>query len=174
MNAAFESMLNDMLAEIQKQRESLIRLQQGAPEISGSARSKRRQVSAVVDARGDLVELKFHGMGYRSLAPAELATIIVDTVCEARAEAQRQLWDIVGENFPDETQFAEIVNADYDWTESLSLPKPLLDLIHASLPDQAETAVFPGDLHSGHDDRQVDAEAAVRDDRDDGKSGSTR
>lgn len=170
MTSAFESMINDMMAEIQKQRESLVRLQQGAPEINGSARSKRRQVSATVDARGELIELKFHGTGYRSLAPAELATIIVDTVREAREEAHRQLWDVVGENFPNGTQFADLINGDYDWTESLSLPAPLLELLRTPLPGQEEPVTYPGGQRARDGGDDVDVETAGRDD---GKDGST-
>src|SRR5947207_6872711 len=145
MTSAFESMLNDMLAEIQKQREELMRFQRGVPDISGSARSKRRQVSATVDARGDLVELKFHGTGYRSLAPVELASIIVETIRDARAEAHRQLWDVVGETFPGGTGFADLISGDFDWTESLSVPKPLLDLLQAPPRPRYEPPEYPSD-----------------------------
>jgi DNA-binding protein YbaB len=131
MTSAFEPVLNEMMAEIQKQRDELMRLQREMPEISGSARSKRRQVSATVDARGEVVELQFHGTGYRSLAPAELANIIVETIREARAEAQQHLWEVVGHSFPDGMGFAELADGTYDWTDPLSLPKPLLDLLHS-------------------------------------------
>ncbi len=170
MTSPFESMINEMLAEIQKQRENLARLQQGAPEISGSARSKRRQVSATVDAKGELIELTFHGTGYRSLAPAELATIIVDTVRDAREEAHRQLWDIVGDNFPNGTQFVDVINGDYDWTDSLSLPAPLLELLRSPLPGHEQSSLFPGGPTARDSGADTDVETEGRDD---GKDAST-
>lgn len=180
MTSGFESSLNDMLAEIQKQREELMRFQRGVPEISGSARSKRRQVSAVVDARGDLVELKFHGSAFRSLASAELANIIVETIRDARAEAHRQLWDVVGESFPGGTGFAELVSGDYDWTESMSLPKPLLDLLQAPPPARhfpvarpADNRVEDDDVRVDEDGARADRQDAAREDNDSAESGRT-
>ena len=87
MTSAFESAINDVLADIEKHRQGMAHMQESMREINGTARSKRRQVSAIVDSRGELLELKFHGTGYRNLAPAELADIIVSTVREACASA---------------------------------------------------------------------------------------
>jgi hypothetical protein len=167
-------MLNDMLAEIQKQREELIRLQRGVPDISGSARSKRRQVSATVDASGALVDLKFHGVAYRSLAPTELANIIVETIRNARTEAQRQLWDVVGESFPGGTGIADLISGDYDWTESLSLPKPLLDLLQAGPRSRRPPAGPPPGTGAAQNGATSGADDTTPENHDNGKSGTTR
>ncbi len=132
MTSGFESAINDAMAELEKQRTDLARLSQGFNEITGDATSKRRQVSAIVDASGDIVELKFHGTGYRNLPPAELAGIIVDTIRTARAAAQERLWEELGDVLPEGAEWAEAIS-EADWSksidESLTLPQPLMDLL---------------------------------------------
>jgi hypothetical protein len=173
MTSAFEPILNEVMAEIQKQREELMRLHREMPEISGSARSKRRQVSVTVDARGDVVELTFHGTGYRSLAPNELSAVIVDTIREAKANASRQLWDAVGDIFPDAADLADLMSGDVDWTDALSPPKPLLDLLKPPAPAARAPEDVPGPVpvaDSGRDNGEP-----ARDDTggtDDGERGT--
>src|SRR4051812_12549200 len=133
MAHGFESILNEAMAELEKQRASLTRLHAGMEEVTGSARSKRRQVSVSVDARGDITELKFHGTAYRSLSPAELADIIVETIREAKQSAQSTLAESLRDVLPADAEVAEIVSGRYDWGtafgDALTLPQPLVDLI---------------------------------------------
>jgi hypothetical protein len=130
MTSPFEPFINDMLADIQKQRDEMIRLHREIPEISGTARSKRRQVSATVDARGEIVELKFHGTGYRSLAPAELAEIIVQTIRDARTEAHTKMRELIGETMPGGLDIADLLEGgELGWPDLLDPPKQLLDLL---------------------------------------------
>jgi DNA-binding protein YbaB len=153
MTSAFESIISQVMADLEKQREELTRLQREMPEINGSAKSKRRQVSATVDARGDVVNLKFHGTGYRSLAPAELANVIIETIRDARAEAQKQLWDVVGDAFPEGMEFADLTTGNYDWSDTLALPKPLLDMLEAAPATRGvEFEEFLGNLFAGRTD----------------------
>src|SRR3954464_11285812 len=110
MMPGFQSILNDAMAELDRHRESASRLHEGMEEVTGSARSKRRQVSVSVDARGDITELKFHGTAYRSLSPAELADIIVETIREAKQSAQATLAESLRDVLPADAEVAEIVS----------------------------------------------------------------
>jgi DNA-binding protein YbaB len=135
MTSGFESTLNEVMADIEKQRNALVTLQQGLNEVTGEARSARRQVSVTVDARGEIVELKFHGQGYRNLPPAELANIIVATIRDARAAAQASLWESIGDTIPGAAKMADLGAEDFDWSaslgEAMTLPQPLMDLLKA-------------------------------------------
>ena len=135
MTSAFESAINEVLADIEKHRQGMAHMHESMREINGTARSKRRQVSAIVDSRGELLELTFHGTGYRNLAPAELADIIVSTVREARASATEQLYDSLEEAMPGGAALAEAAKSA-DWStlmsEGMKLPQPLLDLLGSS------------------------------------------
>lgn len=133
MMPGFQSILNDAMAELDRHRESASRLHEGMKEVTGSARSKRRQVSVTVDARGDITELKFHGTGYRALSPAELADTILDTIRLAREAAQSTLWESLHDTLPAGADVADLVSGRYDWNaaigEAMTLPKPLMDLL---------------------------------------------
>ncbi len=135
MTSGFESAFERVLADIEKKREDLERIQRSLNESTGSARSARRQVSATVDARGEITALKFHGQGYRSLPPAELADIIVSTIREARVAARTQMWESVQDLAPNGAQISELINGDHEWSaqvgEVFSLPQPLMDLLKA-------------------------------------------
>ena len=70
-------------------------------ETSHTSMSKRKLFSVTVGANGNLQSLTFNGENYRSLAPAELAQMIVDTVAKAsaavREEASAALNDLMPE-----------------------------------------------------------------------------
>jgi hypothetical protein len=133
VTSAFESAIGDLTAEINKQRDDLIRVHNSLDGVIGTARSKRRQVSAKVDGRGEIVELKLHGESYRTMAANELAKLIVETIQQAKRSAQEQMWGSLADTLPEGVAVAEVVNGTYDWSEVLgeaaSLPQPLLDLL---------------------------------------------
>ncbi|WP_253874417.1 YbaB/EbfC family nucleoid-associated protein [Actinomadura rupiterrae] len=64
-------------------------------ERTASATSANRLVTATVDARGGLVGLTFNTTRYRTMAPAELAAAVSETV----VEAQRTMAEQVSEAF---------------------------------------------------------------------------
>jgi hypothetical protein len=69
--------------------------------LTGSATSKDRMVTATVDSRGRLTDLKLAGTRYRQLAPNELTTRIVDTVRAAQEDAARAAAGALGDLLPD-------------------------------------------------------------------------
>jgi DNA-binding protein YbaB len=133
MTSAFESAMSEAMAELEKQRNELVRLQQHFNEHKTSARSKRRQISVTVDARGHLTDLKFHGQGYKTMAASDLAKLIVDTVSEARQAAEAQMWEAAGESLPEGVDLARAAAGKQDWSglldEAMTLPKPIMDLL---------------------------------------------
>jgi hypothetical protein len=57
--------------------------------------SKDHLVSATVNVRGELSELKFHTTKYRTMAPVQLASVLTEVIADARAE----MAGIVAETF---------------------------------------------------------------------------
>jgi DNA-binding protein YbaB len=147
MTSAFESAIGDAMAELEKQRDSLAHLTEELGQISATARSKRRQVSVTVDGRGEITELIFHGQGYKSLPPADLARVIVETIQDAKRAAHEQLWESCGDAMPEGLEFAKAAAGVEQWTDALAqmrLPQPLMDLLSAP-PDFGDLAQH-GDL----------------------------
>lgn len=158
MSSGFEAAINEMMAEIEKQKEEMNRLQQRMNDVTGKATSTKKQLSVVVDARGELTELKFHGQSYRNMAATELSAMIMETIAKARQAAQAQVWQQNG--VPQTGPMADLVSGRGDWSaaldDALNLPQPFLDLLSRGptdlldgvdigpLMDQAATAAEPG------------------------------
>jgi YbaB/EbfC DNA-binding family len=166
MGPGFDSILNETMAELERQRNHLTQLHHSLSEVNGSALSKRRQVSVTVDARGDITELKFHGLAYRKLSPAELADIIVDTIRQAQQTARTTVLESLGDSLPADAEVADIVSGHYDWSaaleEALTLPQSLIDLISSGPSSRDEPS-----------DRDVDSSSDLTFDADVGDSGGS-
>ena len=155
MTSAFESALNDMMSQMDKQRDDLVRLQQSVSDLSVTTRSKRRQVSVTVNGSGDVTDLKFHGQTYQNLPPNELAKIILDTISDAKRQVRIRLWDNAADSLPEGVDFDAVAEGSHDWAQTLgdmmTLPQPIVDVLTQS------ALHFDGSdlsgLFSGIDDR---------------------
>lgn len=88
-----EPMEFDMQQAIAELRAEQVRIQAAGErmtKVTGTATSKDRMVTATVDSRGRLTDLKLTGTRYRQLAAAELCSRIVATVREAQEDAARE------------------------------------------------------------------------------------
>jgi DNA-binding protein YbaB len=145
MTSGFESAINEAMAELKSQRRAMEQLQGNLDRIRATVRSKRRQVSVTVDARGEITELTFHGQSYRTMPPADLAKLIVETIQDAKQAAQEEVWGEMYESHPEDAEFARTAAETGDWSSLLddvmTLPKPLQDLLHHP-PDFGDSQQF--------------------------------
>jgi DNA-binding protein YbaB len=86
MSNFFEGM-DEAIANLKAQQARIGEASERMTKVTGSATSKDRMVTATVDSKGRLVDLKLKGTRYRQLAPAELTARIVETVREAQEQA---------------------------------------------------------------------------------------
>ncbi|MET9710106.1 YbaB/EbfC family nucleoid-associated protein [Nocardiopsis alba] len=75
--------------------------------VTAEAVSKDRMLSVTVNARGEIAELRFHTDKYRMMAPAELASAIVEVVERARRDVARQVSDAMGGLIPGDSAARE-------------------------------------------------------------------
>ena len=128
-----------MQAEYQQTRQRLAAMQDGWAGSTATARAKGRQVSATVDGRGRLTEVRFHGQGYRTMSPAELGTLVVETVNRAHADVQRQLWASAAGYLPAGVAVDDVAAGEFNWASTLSAEIRLPALVQ-DLLDRADTA----------------------------------
>lgn len=81
--------LQGAIADLRAEQARIQEAGERMTSVTGSAKSKDRIVTATVDAQGRLTDLKLAGTRYRQLAPAELASRIVETVRAAQEDAAR-------------------------------------------------------------------------------------
>lgn len=139
MTSGFHAAINEMMAELRDQYEGMIRLQDSASKVSGTANSPRQQVTATVDSRGALTGIRFNGNSYRTMAPEELASMIVETVRAAQQNARRALREYVGDLGLPGADLDALADGTMDWrsaySDTFTLPQPLLDLLGAAPTD---------------------------------------
>ncbi len=101
MKASLEQQIEESIAELRATRLAVDEARRLAAEARVTEKSKNRMISVTVGSRGDLQALNFHGETYRSLAPAELAKLIVDTVDRARTKCQQNAMKSIEALMPD-------------------------------------------------------------------------
>ena len=82
--------IEQMMAEVRQSHADLAERSAEVDALTATATSTDRVLSATVDARGGLTDLKVTGQSWRELAPKELCSRIVDVVAQAQQDVQRQ------------------------------------------------------------------------------------
>jgi DNA-binding protein YbaB len=100
MTAPMQDQLEAAMARLRQQREKIREFQSAMEERTVSVTSKNRMVSATVDSRGRLTALSFKGNRYRSLPPAELGALVVETVSQAQETAAKQALEAASSIMP--------------------------------------------------------------------------
>jgi DNA-binding protein YbaB len=95
-----ENRLDAAIAELDQARQLAEDIRQRTSNATFTASPKNKMLTATVNGQGDLRTIVFRGEAYRSLAPAELAKLIVDTVAEARKQSLAQAMEAVRELSP--------------------------------------------------------------------------
>jgi len=86
----FSPLHNDVtgaLEELRAQQDKIAAAVGKLDEVTATASSKDRTVTATVDGQGRLTDLDFQGRRWREMAPKELGAKIVEVVAEAQREA---------------------------------------------------------------------------------------
>jgi DNA-binding protein YbaB len=98
MNGPLGDDLDNAMAKLKEIRAAADGAGRMMADTSYTLMSKRKLLSVTVAANGEVTALTFNGEGYRSLAPAELSKMIIETTNEARklcmAEASKALQEI--------------------------------------------------------------------------------
>lgn len=124
----------DLGAEQRRMRE----LDRAIAEETTTVRSKDRSLSMTFDGRGELSSMAFNGSKYRSMAPAELAHVIVETLQTGRARAMEKLTEQMGPASLPGVDIAGLASGRASASEVFeSLLSPMLDdALSDLLPEQ--------------------------------------
>jgi DNA-binding protein YbaB len=85
-----DNQMEAAMAELAHTEEITQRIREQGAQTSHRTSDKNKLLSVTVGGRGEIRDLTFRGDGYRDLAPAELADLLMKTIEKARAEARRQ------------------------------------------------------------------------------------
>jgi DNA-binding protein YbaB len=104
MTAPMHDRLEAALTELREQQEKIKTFNAVQREQRTTILSKNRMVSATVNSSGRLVELAFKGNRYRNLAPAELASLVIETITRAQDAAEEKVRAAAGALLPTEAR----------------------------------------------------------------------
>ncbi|MEU1586886.1 YbaB/EbfC family nucleoid-associated protein [Micromonospora sp. NPDC005710] len=113
--AGFEAALQTLAEERQRLGRMHERMAQGT-----TTTSKDRMLSVVVNGRGEILKLTFHNTRYRQMAPAELASLVTETIAAARVESLSQLADVAGDEVLPGISLQELAGGKVDLDRMLS------------------------------------------------------
>ncbi|MGV9712482.1 YbaB/EbfC family nucleoid-associated protein [Gordonia sp. NPDC003424] len=96
-NEEMKDMLHDLLADLEKQKADMSTLQQRLAAVTASASSSEDLVTAWVNTKGVLIQLKFHPDAVeRAGGLSNLGRYITEATQKAAQEAQKQVDGIMG------------------------------------------------------------------------------
>lgn len=100
MTADHRAQIEDLLADYRRSREQLASVHQRLATISESATSSDGLVTATAGSGGALTALRIAEAAYRAHRPADLAKLIVATVAEAAAQAEKRASEVMAPVLP--------------------------------------------------------------------------
>ncbi|MFI6340342.1 YbaB/EbfC family nucleoid-associated protein [Streptomyces sp. NPDC050535] len=110
-----EERLAKAMEALETTRAALTGAEQTLRQASVVVMSKDRSVEVTVGAQGEVTAMRFHDGKYRSMAPAQLASVLLETIGQARSRMARQVLDTyrpISEGVP---QVAGVPGAEIDW-----------------------------------------------------------
>jgi DNA-binding protein YbaB len=83
-------------------------------ELSASATSPQRLLTATVGAQGEVTALKFHSDGYRSMAQSELEHVLLETIKRARQQVMDQMKELANPLAPAGVSIDDVLEGRFD------------------------------------------------------------
>jgi len=139
MTNPLAAQFEEMLAEYQKARTSMEEVQERMRSANATVKSDNKMISVSVDAQGEITDLVFHTKAYRTMAPAELAKVLLAAIAKARAAVMEQLRDATAPFLPAGTSFDDIRQGTFDYGSILPEQPFSLDEMSPAVRQLAST-----------------------------------
>ncbi|MFC9254307.1 YbaB/EbfC family nucleoid-associated protein [Amycolatopsis thailandensis] len=115
------------MAALERERKKVGKLSELWNEGGMTVRAKDNSLSMTFDGRGELTELVFNESKYRSLAPAQLANVILETLQRGKAESMAKMSELMGTGSVSGLDLGEVAAGKIDPQQMIeALISPLL------------------------------------------------
>ena len=105
--------------ELERSQQALREVQADLAGRTVVVKSKNRAVSVIVDAHGEVLDVKFHSRAYRSMSAAELGALLVETIGQARKQAMAELASRFSAVLPPAMPIADMLTGTADFDEMM-------------------------------------------------------
>ncbi|MFI2710481.1 YbaB/EbfC family nucleoid-associated protein [Micromonospora sp. NPDC018662] len=120
MSTAWHDEIERAYTELEQSQQAIAQVQHDMAGRTTTVRSKNRALSVVVDAQGEVVEIKFHSRGYRSMPAPELSALLVETIAEARRQAIAEVASMFSAVLPPSMPIMDMLSGTADIDEMIS------------------------------------------------------
>ncbi|MEV4352709.1 YbaB/EbfC family nucleoid-associated protein [Actinoplanes sp. NPDC049596] len=134
MTSPLHNRLEQVLADFEKRKTAIAGFEQDLRDESTTVTAKNRAVMAVVDGQGQLSEVKFLTNAYRSMAPAELAALVVETVKSAQHQAREKVAAKFQSLLPEGTPSLDIMSGPVDFDAAMKRILSTFDEVKRPFP----------------------------------------
>ncbi|MEO3742080.1 YbaB/EbfC family nucleoid-associated protein [Plantactinospora sp. B5E13] len=116
MTSPLHDRIEQAYAEFERQKQAITEVRRELSTAQTTVTAKNRALTVTVDGRGDLVEIRFPTNSYRTMAPAELANLLMETVKTARDQARGRTANAFQTLLPTGLPLLDMLNgtADFD------------------------------------------------------------
>ncbi|MGW4462617.1 YbaB/EbfC family nucleoid-associated protein [Micromonospora sp. NBC_01796] len=119
MSSPLHNQIEQAYAELERSQAALAGVQEELAGAQTTVTSKNRAITVTVDSRGDLVDIKFLTRSYRTMPSAELATLLIETIAEARTKAQAAVAATFQSVLPTGMSALDMINGTVDFEEMM-------------------------------------------------------
>ncbi|NLU81065.1 YbaB/EbfC family nucleoid-associated protein [Micromonospora sp. HNM0581] len=121
--------LEEALSMLAEEQRKLEEFQRRMNEASTTVESANKMVAATFDGRGELVRLEFTNTRYRTMAPAELASLLLETLRRGREKSFAKVSELAGRDVLPGVSFGQLAAGKVDLHEMTeSMMRSMLDL----------------------------------------------
>src|SRR5512139_1934649 len=114
MTIPLHNQMEQAMARLRATQDALGGVQRELAETTTSSTAHNRSVTVTVDGHGEITTIAFPTGAYRSMAPAELGELLVETIREARQAASQTAVSLFTPLMPPGTKLGELLNGDLD------------------------------------------------------------
>lgn len=114
MSTPFDEQIEELRAGYQAQLAQIGELQRRMREVTGTATAKAQAMKATVGPQGEVLSVEFPTGAYRSMAPKELADLVVSTLQEAREKATAALVEVMAPHLPEGLDATQLLRGTAD------------------------------------------------------------
>jgi DNA-binding protein YbaB len=120
MTSPLHNRVEQAMAEFEQQKAAVTEFERDISAARTTVTPKSRAVSVTVDGRGDLAELRFPTRAYRTMAPAELAGLLIDTIRDAQKEARDKAAQMFHSLMPAGSPVLDMLSGPVDFDATMS------------------------------------------------------
>ncbi|MGH3664208.1 MAG: YbaB/EbfC family nucleoid-associated protein [Micromonosporaceae bacterium] len=112
MSNPLQDRIDQVMADFERSQTAIDSIREELADSTTTVTAKNRAVEVTVDGQGEVTEITFPTKKYRSMAPAELGSLLVETLADARQQAVRRATTLMRTAMPNSGPLLEALGGD--------------------------------------------------------------